>query len=408
MPATDPPAVPEAPALVVVGASIRAWAASARRAGWLVRGADLFADRDLLSIAEATAVAPEDYPAGLAAAVARFPPGPWCYCGALENAPDLVDSLAAARPLAGCPGAVLRRVRSPRLLAAALAAAGILSPETRDDPLGLPTDGTWLVKPRRSAAGRGIGIWSGDGALSAAAGAGAGKSVWQARVAGVPVSGSFVVDGEGARLVGTTEQFVGVRSWHAPPFAWCGCVDVAPDRLPDPIRLQWLAIGDALGRAFGVRGAIGVDAILSPEGRLVVLEVNPRPTASMELVDRREGGALAGDHLRACGWPGPAPVRLDRATGGTWAKAILRVSRTLDVGPRVTGTIDALSSRWTEADGHPALADLPRSGTTVPAGAPLVTLFAVGDGREEARRRLARRVATLEAALGHADGPPGR
>ncbi len=407
MPATDThaPPPPSPPGLVVLGASVRAWAASARRAGWLVRGADLFADRDLVAIAEAVAVPPEDYPEGLAAAAARFPPGPWCYCGALENAPDLVDALSVERPLAGCPGGVLRRVRSPRHLAEALRPAGIGSPETREDPLGLPTDGSWLVKPLRSAAGRGIAPWLGVAKPAATArDALSGARVWQARVAGVPVSASFIVDTGEARLVGTTEQLVGVRSWHASPFAYCGSLDVAPDRLADSLRAQWTAIGDVLRQAFGLVGAIGVDAMRSPEGRLVVLEVNPRPTASMELVDRRTGGALARDHLEACGWPSPAHAP-DRGTGGTWAKAVLRAWGSLETSPRVTDVLDALSEAWTATDGLAALADLPRTGTDVPAGAPLLTLFAVGDGPEDARRRLALRAAAVETALARIASP---
>ena len=74
------------PPLIIVGASARAFAQSARRAGLAVHAADLFADSDLCAVAASVARVPaERYPDGLLDLVAPFPAGPWCYTGALEN-----------------------------------------------------------------------------------------------------------------------------------------------------------------------------------------------------------------------------------------------------------------------------------------------------------------------------------
>ena len=111
------------PAVVILGASVRALAASATRAGWAVYAADLFGDVDLTAAAEAsTRVAA--YPAGLADAAATYPSAPWCYTGAIENHPDLIDRIAAVRPLAGNGSAAVRRVREVAILGPALQAAG--------------------------------------------------------------------------------------------------------------------------------------------------------------------------------------------------------------------------------------------------------------------------------------------
>lgn len=67
--------------LVVVGASVRAIAGSAARAGFIVHAADLFGDLDLRELA-ATVETVRPYPAGLPAAIAAFPPAPWIYTGA--------------------------------------------------------------------------------------------------------------------------------------------------------------------------------------------------------------------------------------------------------------------------------------------------------------------------------------
>ena len=97
--------------LLIVGASVRAAAFSALRAGFRPLAADKFADTDLTACCPARRVA--DYPRGLPAAVSAWPPCGWMYTGALENHPALVDRLAASRPLDGNPGPVLRRIRDP-------------------------------------------------------------------------------------------------------------------------------------------------------------------------------------------------------------------------------------------------------------------------------------------------------
>src|SRR5437762_79510 len=137
--------------LTIVGASARAAACSAVRAGFVVHAADLFADADLCRIAEATRV--RDYPHGLAAVLAGPQTGGWMYTGALENYPKLVDEWSRLRRLWGNAGDVLRGVRQPRELADALGRAGLPCPAVTFDGGPLPRDGTWLRKAFRSAGG---------------------------------------------------------------------------------------------------------------------------------------------------------------------------------------------------------------------------------------------------------------
>ena len=142
------------PPLAIVGASARAAAHSALRAGFQPVTADLFADADLGAFATATRIAP--YPDGLLDWLRAVEPPAWMYTGALENHPDLVDQMAWIAPLWGSPGDVLTRVRSPVELLHALTSNGLLFPETRTSPDGLPLDGTWLVKTYHGASGSGV------------------------------------------------------------------------------------------------------------------------------------------------------------------------------------------------------------------------------------------------------------
>ncbi len=388
------------PSLVIIGASARAWAASARRAGITIHAADLFADRDLLSLGEAIAIPVAEYPLGFIPVVAGFPPGPWCYTGAIENHPDLIDAIAARRPLAGNGGAAVRRVRSHSHLARVLADAGLRFPSTQTSPVGLPTDGSWLTKPAASAGGRGIAPWRGGNPRGDSV-EGDGGRVWQQRIDGTPVAASFLLGSGKSRFLGASRQLSGVAAWHAKPFAYCGSIDLPPDEVADRQREAWERIGSMLEREFGLLGAVGVDAMVTSAGELVVIEINPRPTASMELVERRTGMSIAARHLATHQEPTPG-VRSRCSfppSGGAWAKGILRAGGELHIDPRVDALLSDLDGRWTRHDHWPALADLPRCGTLIPAGSPLLTVFAVADNPPTASRLLAERAAIVDRSL---------
>src|SRR5262245_20679214 len=97
--------------LLLLGASVRAAAFSARRVGFHPWGADLFLDADL-SMAGTSFQQIYDYKAFLSVSEAGAS-GPFLYTGALENRPGLVDKIASRRVVWGNSAKVLHRVRSP-------------------------------------------------------------------------------------------------------------------------------------------------------------------------------------------------------------------------------------------------------------------------------------------------------
>src|SRR5262245_65865579 len=99
--------------LLILGASARAAAFSALRAGLEPWCADLFVDADLGCRCAAHRVAALGYPEALEELARQAPPAPWLYTGGMEHYPDLVDRIAKRRPLWGNLGEVLRLARSP-------------------------------------------------------------------------------------------------------------------------------------------------------------------------------------------------------------------------------------------------------------------------------------------------------
>lgn len=398
------------PPLVVVGASVRGFAQSATRCGWDVFAADLFADEDLRCVArEVVRMAgggPRPYPAGLVAVLESFPDAPWCYTGALENHSAIIEAITAVRPLLGCGADAVRGVRDWRLLGPVVRAAGLSHPETRDDPLGLPVDGSFLVKPVASAGGRGIRPWTPAARAAFAARGDARREgfIWQRWTTGEAWSAALLFGDGRPRLLAAMRQFVGLRWCRAAPFAYCGSIltDVGAGAAE-----PWAAferLGDPLADAFGLRGLVGVDAIVDRSGGVTVVEVNPRMTASMELLERASGVSIAGLHLGACGVPGPAPAVMPPAVPGGWSKAVLFAKGAVPIDEQRLRALRGVASAWTTDDGGwPAVADVPSCGQTIPSGAPLVTVFASGrrvvDPRSILRRRVARAAAILSAGI---------
>jgi predicted ATP-grasp superfamily ATP-dependent carboligase len=381
---------------VVLAASARAIAASARRTGLRVFAADLFGDRDLTSACEAHRVVRE-YPQGLADAAASFPQAPWIYGGAIELHEELIAEVSRRRPLAGCPPYAVRMVRNPDWLAEASHGSGLEYPETVRSPDGVPTDGSFFLKPRKGAGGRGIAPWTAEAARADRDRA---AWIWQRRIEGIPRSVTLLLGPSAWVLVGFSEQLVGLPASRGPRFGWCGGVEaepVASDRFGHLARRL---------AEVGCRGLVGIDFIEDGGGNCHVLEVNPRPTASMELFERGGRGSLIAAHLEACGFTLPSyglsPFQPPRAElpRRCWAKGLLFAARDVAVTSEAIQAWSHLDHAWRRAEGDwPALADLPRPETVVSARGPVLTVFASGRNATAARRLLEERLRSVEQTL---------
>lgn len=399
---------PDGPDLIAVGASVRAFACSAARAGWTVHAADLFGDADLRAVAATTTAVGgcgrRPYPQSLVTAAAGLPAAPWCYTGALENHPDVVTAIAAQRPLLGTSAAAARAVRDHAWLAEVLRTAGIGFPLTFTTPAAVPRDGTFLVKPRASAGGRGITAWD-----RMAEDRDTDTHVWQRRVAGESWAAAFAVFRAGAsRLWGVSRQLVGLDWCHARPFAYCGSVDLPLPLVPPHIRAPLDRLGLALAAAcapLGLAGLVGVDLVVDASGGVHVIEVNPRPTASMELVERRTGESLAAVHVAACGGEVPChPALCPQDT--TWGKAVLFTPHDIVIDAQRAARLQrTCPPRAAAEEAWPVLADIPCCGTAIPAAAPLLTVFAAADTHAAVLDRLQQRTAAIDALLSASETP---
>lgn len=349
--------------LTIVGASARAAAASAVRAGYSMRAADLFADLDLCRLGSALRVG--DYPDGLARALAGSHGGGWMYTGALENFPAQVDEWSRFRPLWGNPARVLANVRQPQLVAAALRQAGLRYPALCFEAADVPRDGSWLCKSLRSAGGVHVQAWGQRSPVDLPP-----DHYLQQFIVGTSCSAVYLAARGDSVLLGITRQLDAARWTGAEGLRYCG--SLGPLEVSADADAQFARIGQVLARDFDLVGLFGVDAVVNAEG-VWPLEVNPRYTASVEILERAYEIHAVALHVAACR-AGELPARPTRVHGVQHAKAILFASRRFEVSADVHALDEqAARQQW------PAWADLPRSGSVIEAGWPILTVFAAAD-----------------------------
>jgi predicted ATP-grasp superfamily ATP-dependent carboligase len=367
--------------VLIVGVTTRALAVSAAGAGFRVTALDPFGDLDLRAAAEVIPMrrdyAPGDSLLAAAAAGAMVPARMVAYTSNFENYPRAVARLAEHRILLGNPPDVLERVRNPIELMRALRRGGFLTPESRATP---PVAGArrmrWLLKPRLSGGGHGISLWHQGASVPR-------TSYLQERIGGIPGSIVFAADGSRAVPLGFSRQLVGHAGLGARHFRYCGSLLGTP-AIPlfprqDEVVERATAVASAVSREFRLVGLNGIDFI-ARRGIPYPTEVNPRYSASMELVERTHAISLFEVHAGACRGRLPAPLKPGLHVEG---KAIVFARR------------DVVLPDTREWLGDGSLADIPHPGERIRRGHPICTVFAqAGDGNS-CERLLMRRAAAV-------------
>ena len=355
------------PNLLIVGASARAAAFSALRAGlhpWCV---DLFADVDLQQRCAVTRTT-ERYPEGFQRFLDSDVPGPWMYTGGLENHPRLVQRMARRRPLLGNTEDALSRCRDPEYVSALLRSAGMPVPEVASAVQKSSATRHWLLKPRRGASGVGIRFRT-----PGESGPQRRDTYLQEFIEGESLALLFLGGDRTARFLGMTRQLIGLPWLHAVPFRYCGSIGPLRPSLIQRPSLEEL--GRLLASQCHLAGLFGVDGVLR-EGVFWPVEINPRYTASVEVLEHAIGMPILGWHAHVFTHnrlPPPPALVANRTIG----KAILFARDDLHIpieGPWMT----ELRSPKPVSE-LPDFADIPAAGELIEAGKPILTFFATAD-----------------------------
>ncbi len=299
----------------------------------------------------------------------------WIAGSGFEGRPDLLQRGAELLPLIGNAAATVRRVRDPRGFFDALDACGVAHPPVRhawpDDANG------WLVKDAGACGGRHI-----RRAADAAVHALPPGCYLQRERAGTPMSATLIADARRAVVLGCNEQLTCVDA--AAPWVYAGVI--GPVRTTGAVARVVHGAAQSLVRTFGVRGLCSLDFLRDGE-RIEVLELNPRPSASLELY-ASEAPGLVRAHARACAGAALTPLSV-HSSGVVRGTRIVFARGPLEIGPRAADWLATL----------PAVHDLPQPGSRLAPGEPLCSVSASGASADAVRAALTERCAALLAAL---------
>ncbi|HHY37400.1 MAG TPA: ATP-grasp domain-containing protein [Clostridia bacterium] len=390
------------------------------------------------------------------------------YNSGIENRPGLLEWLKEQGvAILGNDPDVLRASRNPDVILPLAARHGAYVPETFAVSEGGPCRSIhsirdsrqkscrrWLLKPTFSAGGSGIKAVP-DGSDVATDG-GLGESgvkdsreapayVIQEYIEGISCSAVFVADGRHTEVLGVSRQLIGDADFGGRRFAYCG--NIIPLDVPmgsAAEKIKRLCAG--LTVDLGLKGLNCIDFILKDEG-IWFLEINPRYSASMELLEAFQTPTLPliEIHLRALGvddgedvddggdlslprrefeWAFPygegTPDRTDGTGGHRLWGAGKHVSPSYDKGlppyyhqPRAAGKAivyatkevtvpDDVPERWLAR----GIRDVPFPGEVIPADSPICTVLAhvtardAGNAGEECMRALRIKAAEVRHDLG--------
>jgi predicted ATP-grasp superfamily ATP-dependent carboligase len=269
----------------------------------------------------------------------------------------------------------VRRVRDPHCFFDWLDRLGVAHPQISWQH---PQGHSWLAKRADSAGGWHIqrtedlpaDVWPPlEGQTRDAA-------YFQREVAGTPMSALFIGDGARAEVIGFNELIVQPVGPH--PYVYCGAI--GPVYLATEHAWILRRLLHATVAEFRLKGLCSLDFMLDGT-RLLVLELNPRPSASMALYSSIP---LMRSHVLACRRPSatPAPVHEEgRAPSLVQGSEIIYAPGPLHVSAETAAWLSS------QRDVH----DLPAKGAAFAEADPVCSVSAHGINSAHVRERLSRR-----------------
>ncbi len=425
----------EGDAILIAAQSARALAQAARRAGLRPFVLDLFGDEDTHSIAEAHRSLPGRFGEGKRGArgvlsgldaLADLAGGRTLGVvlgSGFEGAPALMAKIAERHRLIGAAPETVATLKDPPRFAALCANLAIPHPAIRlpfgekpiphphpevPAPAGLEgalqgsqreLERSFEARPRLAPQDEGVGGrgphdeadagWllkriggSGGSHIRLAASKAVPPGHYaQAFVAGRAVSLNFLADGRDIAVLAFTAQ------WSKPsalrPFRFAGAIAPGrnePDILPVALRNEVIEAVARIVAKTGLRGLASAD-LLVEGAQWWLLEINPRPGATLDVLDRRPTPLLA-SHIEAS--LGRLP-HIEPAPGDAAGTEICYAARRY-------ACIKALD--WPDFS-----RDRPRAGTRVAKDAPLCTVTATGRNVQGVKNTLRERVRIIDALL---------
>ncbi|MDH5541891.1 MAG: ATP-grasp domain-containing protein [Nitrospinota bacterium] len=289
----------------------------------------------------------------------KFDMGPIIFCGPIEATPEVAEEASRTREVWNAPPDAMRRCRDIRFLRS-MASGGILYPSNDFDG-----SGRWIRKDLYGAGGTSVSDYKGEKLH--------GSEYTQRYIQGGSIGATYFTSAGGTSLLGVTRHLNGYVAFRQPEFSFGGIL--YPAVIDDDADVMLEEFGKLAGDASGLRGFWGADFILGVDKRIWLLEINPRPTASLELIAKEHGidiVSLQGESVRG---GKDKHERLVQKPGRFSGTAVCYAEDDL---------IFASPGIWFEKGGR----DLPYHGEAVKKGEPVLSLYAESGSAEGVMQKM--------------------
>jgi methenyltetrahydromethanopterin cyclohydrolase len=286
------------------------------------------------------------------------------YGSGFENNIQSLFFLQEKLNLLGNSPEVFAKVQDKYYLFSFLSENNILFPEVH---FFRPELGKWLIKPLQSEGGFGIRNDDGCGIIDNC-------HYWQRYLEGKSMSALFIADGEKADILGFNRQWTADHA-NGQAFVFSGIHNYASlSDINKCIIAEWLV---KLVAHFGLRGLNSVDFILHQE-QCYFLEINPRPTASIELYDANLFGAHV-NNLLGHGMEINVDQQNYKAYQIIYAESDFQIPE------------DIIWPEWSQ--------DRPKSGAIIREQQPVCSIIANGESSQQVLAKLKTRQSLIENTI---------
>lgn len=378
------------PSLLVAGMSARAIATSAQRAGYIPLIVDAFGDEDTREVSHCVRTLPRAYQHGFRAstllpvldelkAEAPTPPIGIVLGAGFEDRPGLIATLNKRFRILGCQADSVKACKDPvqidRFLKTHHLPYPLISATHEAEANSTNANHNWISKRVGGTGGSHIQV--AERSLKPQ------TNHYFQRVIDGP-SHAFVFVASPAhnhiRKIGFTQQ------WCAPtiqePYRYGGAV--GPVELPLNIQEDLCFAAGKLMQTFGLCGLASLDFVIDPDGQPVLVDINPRPGASLDVFDTEET-PLIDLHIKAATETQPNQLQSNADASSYRAAAYLYAEQDIERLPSITWPI------WTRDRPHPE--------KRITKGMPITTVVCEHASPDRARTNCRQNLATLSDML---------
>jgi uncharacterized protein len=291
------------PTIAIIGFSVRAAAQCATRQGLKVIAVDMCGDRDLIEACEDHCRLDDpNWPERL---VKLAPTAPLLLAGGMENRIALIDQCHKLAPRLGAAGTQIKSLRQLENWERWARSSGIQWPRTARNASEFAAfversdQCTWLLKSTQSCGGMGIQELCTLEAMRYLASVEASQSqvnYIQERLPGVSIGVTFLSSEFGSVVIGATV------AWQDKeldvPYKYTGSYGPIGLSQPNMDRLESFA--ELAQRDSQIKGLWQADFLIH-DGELTLLEINPRWSASMDILNDCLGLPLVRLHVDCLG-----------------------------------------------------------------------------------------------------------